>query len=42
LPASWRGVLKELQAERQAVDAKIDARLKRHARRGDSTKAIAA
>jgi hypothetical protein len=29
MPPSWRGVLKELIAERQAADAKIDAQLKR-------------
>jgi hypothetical protein len=31
LPPSWRGVLKELIAERQAADARIDAQLKRRA-----------
>jgi hypothetical protein len=42
LPPSWRAVRKEIAAERQAADAKIDAQLKRRARRGDGTKAIAA
>jgi hypothetical protein len=42
LPPSWRGLLKELIADRQAADAKIDAQLKQRGRRGDSTKAIAA
>jgi hypothetical protein len=41
LPPSWRGVLKEIVAERQAADAKIDAQLKRRARHGDGSKAIA-
>jgi hypothetical protein len=31
LPPSWRGVLKEIVAERHAADAKIDAQLKRRA-----------
>jgi hypothetical protein len=31
MPPSWRGVLKELIAERQAADAKLDAQLKRRA-----------
>jgi hypothetical protein len=31
LPPSWRGLLKELIAERHAADAKIDAQLKRRA-----------
>lgn len=31
MPPSWRGVLKELIAERQAADAKLDAHLKRRA-----------
>jgi hypothetical protein len=29
MPSSWRSLLKELIAERQAADAKIDAQLKR-------------
>jgi hypothetical protein len=28
LPASWRGMLKELIAKRQTADAKLDAQLK--------------
>jgi hypothetical protein len=42
LPPSWRGVLREIVAERQAADAKIDAQLERRVRRGEITKAIAA
>jgi hypothetical protein len=42
LPPSWRRLLKELIADRQAADAEIDAQLKRRGRRGDSGKAIAA
>jgi hypothetical protein len=42
LPPSWRAVRKEIVAEWHAADAKIDAQLKRRARRGDSSKAIAA
>jgi hypothetical protein len=42
LPPSWRGVLKEIVAEQHAADAKIDAQLKRRARHGDGSKAIAA
>jgi hypothetical protein len=33
MPPSWCGLLKELIAERQAADAKIDAQLKRRHRR---------
>jgi hypothetical protein len=33
MPPSWCGVLKELIAERQAADAKIDTQLKRRHRR---------
>jgi hypothetical protein len=34
--------MKELTADGRAADAKIDAQLKRRARRGNSSKAIAA